>query len=250
MRQDQDRLHDALRGLSKDLRVLIDLSLQASDDAWEKMVETVKKEIADEINVQHGRKERTEDIVYRTLIAEIYDHLGLLVSNLKTSQEKLRKLATRDLLTGLYNRNYFNESIMRDLKRAEREEVQLSFVIIDVDHFKKINDTYGHLHGDGVLRECAALLKSCVRKSDFLCRYGGDEFVIVTSQRSCEENAPLFLRIEKSVAAWNEEYATFDYELSLSLGCAVWEKGRQVTDVLSEADRNMYRCKTHKKRQR
>ncbi len=244
---DQDRLHEALKQLSKDIRVLIDLSMHESDESWERMIETVKKELADELDLHRSRKDRADAIFYRALIAEIYDHLGLLVRSLKASQERLRRLATRDLLTGLYNRNFFNESIVRDLKKAERDEEKLSFIIIDIDNFKHINDTYGHLHGDGVLRECASLLKRCVRKSDFLCRYGGDEFVIVTPRRTCEENAPLFRRIEESVAAWNTEYSTFDYEFSFSLGCAVWEKGRHIVDVLNEADKQMYDNKKKKK---
>lgn len=244
---EQSSLHAALKQLSTDIRVLIDLSRQASDESWEKMIETVKKEIADEIDLHQGRKARADDLVYRALISEIYDHLGLLVSNLKASQERLKRLATRDLLTGLYNRNFFNETIVRDLKRAERDEKKLSFIVIDIDNFKHINDTYGHLHGDGVLRECAGLLKRCVRKSDFLCRFGGDEFVIVTPMNTCEANAALFQRIEDGVAAWNTEYSTYDYRLSLSLGCAVWEKGRHIVDVLNEADRRMYRNKEIKR---
>lgn len=245
---DHKQLHDALKKLSDDIRVLIDLSRNETDESWERMIETVKKEIADEdLRSSTQEKQRTTDIIYRTLIAEIYDHLGLLVSNLRASQERLRKLATRDLLTGLYNRNFFNEAIIRDIRKAERQHEKLSLIIIDIDNFKQINDTYGHLHGDGVLRECAQLLKAAVRKSDFLCRYGGDEFVIVTPMPSCEENAPLFRRIEESVHVWNLAYASFDYSLSLSIGCAVWETGKDIIEVLSAADKKMYQNKRKKK---
>lgn len=240
-------LHDALKKLSADIRVLIDLSQHETEESWEQMVETVKKEIADEDMQGAAQGQKDVDIMYRVLISEIYDHLGLLVKNLKASQERLRKLATRDLLTGLYNRNFFNETIIRDIRKAERQHETLSFIIIDIDNFKNINDTYGHLHGDGVLRECAHLLKGSVRKSDFLCRYGGDEFVIVTPMPSCKDNAPLFQRIEENLRLWNLEYATFDYKLSLSIGCAVWETGRDVIEVLSAADKQMYRNKRKKK---
>jgi len=244
---DHKQLHDALKKLSGDIRVLIDLSRRETDESWEQMIETVKKEIADEDFQAEGKGQKTTDIVYRALISEIYDHLGLLVKNLKASQERLRKLATRDLLTGLYNRNFFNETIIRDIRKAERQHEKLSIIIIDIDNFKNINDTYGHLHGDGVLRECARILKNAVRKSDFLCRYGGDEFVIVTPMPLCKENTPLFTRIEESVHAWNLEYATFDYRLSLSIGCSVWEAGKDIIEVLSEADKKMYRNKRKKK---
>ncbi|MBI5074941.1 MAG: diguanylate cyclase [Nitrospirae bacterium] len=244
---DHNQLHDALKQLSTDLKVLIDLSVHETDESWDKMIDTVKKEIADEVHRHAGQRGRTGDIVYQTLISEIYDHLGMLVRNLKASQTRLRKLATRDLLTGLYNRNFFNETIVRDIKKAERLNEKLSFIIIDVDGFKYINDTYGHLHGDGVLRECADLLKKCARKSDFLCRYGGDEFLIVTPMQTCTENGALFQRIEEHLSDWNSAYSSFDYSLSLSIGCSVWESGKDLVDVLNEADKKMYRNKKKKK---
>ncbi len=244
---DHSQLHDALKKLSGDIRALIDLSRSETDESWEQMIETVKKEIADEECRGAGEGQRDTDVIYRALICEIYDHLGMLVKNLKASQERLRKLATRDLLTGLYNRNFFNETIVRDIRKAERQHESLSIIIIDIDNFKDINDTYGHLHGDGVLRECARILKNAVRKSDFLCRYGGDEFVIVTPISTCEGNGPLYARIEESVGEWNKAYATFDYRLSLSIGCSVWEAGKDIIEVLSEADKKMYLNKRKKK---
>lgn len=240
-------MHNVLKQLSKDIRLLIELSMHETDESWEKMIETVKKEIVDEMHHFGGKKEGTGEIISQSLISEIYDHLGMLVRNMKASQERLRKLATRDLLTGLYNRNFFNESIVRDIRKAERRHEKLSIIIIDIDNFKFINDTYGHLHGDGVLRACADLLKKCVRKSDFLCRYGGDEFIIVTPMQTCEENNLLFRRIDKSLEDWNSTYATFDYSLSMSIGCAVWEDGKDVIDVLNEADKKMYLNKQKKK---
>ena len=120
-------------------------------------------------------------------------------------------------------------------------------IIIDIDNFKFINGTYGHLHGDIVLRACADLLEKCARNSDFLCRYCGDEFIIVTPMQTCEENNLLFSRIDKSLEDWNASYATFDYNLSMSIGCAVWEEGKDIIDVLHEADKKMYLNKQKKK---
>jgi diguanylate cyclase (GGDEF)-like protein len=243
----QNDFHNALKQLSKDIRVLIDLSMHETDESWEKMIEIVKKEIVDEPHPFGVEKEGAGEIIYKALISEIYDHLGMLIRNMKASQERLRKLATRDLLTGLYNRNFFNESIIQDIRKAERRHEKLSIIIIDIDKFKFINDTYGHLHGDGVLRACADLLKKCVRKSDFLCRYGGDEFIIVTPMQTCKENSLLFSRIDKGLEDWNTTYATFDYSLSMSIGCAVWEEGKDIIDVLNEADKKMYLNKQKKK---
>jgi diguanylate cyclase (GGDEF)-like protein len=160
---------------------------------------------------------------------------------------RYKRLATRDLLTGLYNRNYFNEAIIRDVERAKRYGERLSFILIDVNDFKQINDAYGHLHGDGVLRACAEVLKHSVRKSDFLCRFGGDEFVIVTPQSACGDNRQLYERIEAHLAEWNAKFSAFDYRLSFSIGCAAWEQGRDIVDVLHEADQEMYRDKKKRK---
>jgi diguanylate cyclase (GGDEF)-like protein len=131
---------------------------------------------------------RTGEIIYQALISEIYDHLGLLVRNMKASQERLRKLATRTAHR-LVNRIFFNESISQDIRKAERRHEELSMIIIDIDNFKFINGTYGHPHGDGVLRACADLLEKCARKADFLCRYGGDEFIVVTLCRPARKTA-------------------------------------------------------------
>lgn len=241
-----NNLHTALKKLSEDIRTLADLSIQTTDDAWEKMISTVRKEIVDAFPAHHDNAAGTASLMHDSLVLEIYDHLEMLIKNFKISHKKLKRLATRDLLTGLYNRNFFNESIVRDVRRAERENHKLSIIMIDIDGFKSINDTYGHLHGDGVLQECANMLKKCVRKSDFLCRYGGDEFIAVTPMRTCSANAPLFHRIEKNLEIWNRTYATFDYRLSMSYGCEVWEKGRDIVEVLRKADKKMYAAKQKK----
>lgn len=244
---EQSLLYNALKQMSKDIRVLIDLSEQVTEESWEKMVDTVKKEIHDEVLLRDDKEDSGKGLVYRSLIIEIYDHLNILISSIKKSHDRLRRLATRDLLTGLYNRNYFNETVVRDIQKARRYGEKLSFIIIDIDNFKIINDEYGHLHGDGVIKACADLLKKSVRKSDFLCRYGGDEFVIVTPMSACEANEPLYGRIQELLDEWNSEYSTFEYSLSISMGCSVWQDGMDVMDVLHEADMNMYLMKEKKK---
>ncbi len=170
---DNSQLHDALKQLSQDVRTLVDLSIHESSDSWKQMVETVKREVSEEYHSIPGDSSTETDDLFVSLITEIYDHLGILIKSIKTSQDKLRKLATRDVLTGLYNRNYFNEIMLHDLQKATRYGEKLSFILLDIDNFKVVNDTYGHLYGDGVIKACANILRQSVRKSDFLCRYGG-----------------------------------------------------------------------------
>lgn len=245
MRPHDHPLYQALQRLAEDLRVLFNLAAAEDMRSWNDHIGEAKREIREIVGSSPARHD--DLLVYQNLVQEVYDHLTMLVETMKTTQERYRRLATRDLLTGLYNRNYFNETIVRDVERAKRYGERLSFILLDVNNFKQINDTYGHLHGDGVLRACAGILKQAVRKSDFLCRFGGDEFVIVTSQPSCGENGQLFERIEESLAAWNERFSAYDYRLSFSMGCATWEQGRDIVKVLYEADRDMYRDKKQRK---
>ena len=114
-------------------------------------------------------------------------------------QEQLREQALRDPLTGLYNRRYLDETIKRELGRATRNNQPIGIVMCDIDHFKRVNDTHGHLSGDEVLRVFAELLKKHARGSDIVCRFGGEEFVMFF--RTC----PLRLRINaprKCVRNW------------------------------------------------
>lgn len=235
-------LYLALKKLASDLRKLFHLATRENEESWNTFIALARKELDE--NAISGGPHKSEDIVHKTLIREVYDHLTLLIHTLKTSEERYKKLATRDLLTGLYNRNFFNETILRDIKKAERKNERLCVYLIDVNNFKKINDTYGHLHGDGVLQECAGILKkSVVRKSDFLCRYGGDEFIIITPEHACEADSQILRRIEKHLAEWNNNYSSFSYSLSVSIGCAVWKPGDDFMATLRAADDQMYENK-------
>jgi diguanylate cyclase (GGDEF)-like protein/PAS domain S-box-containing protein len=106
------------------------------------------------------------------------DHIALSLSNIRL-RERLQQQSIIDSLTGLYNRRYFDESMKIELSRAERKNQNLSLLIIDIDHFKKFNDTYGHDVGDIVLQEVSGVLKKNVRASDIACRMGGEEFAII-----------------------------------------------------------------------
>jgi len=237
-------LYKVLKRLAADLHTLFELASKEDEKSWHNYLALAKKEV--EALQSHPDWEKDELLLYKSLIPEVYDHLNLLISAMQSSQERYKKLATSDLLTGVYNRNYFNVTIVRDIERAKRRDESLSFIMIDVNGFKQINDTYGHLHGDGVLRACADIFKKSVRKSDFLCRYGGDEFLIVTPQPTCESNKQLFDRIRQNTEEWNSLHSVSDYRLSFSMGCAVWVKGRDILQVLQQADQEMYRNKTKK----
>ena len=114
-----------------------------------------------------------------TALRNANEQLAAQIIQVRKLQDELREQSVRDALTGLYNRRYLNETIERELARAAREQVPLSVIMADIDHFKAINDTYGHQIGDQVLIEVAKIFGVCTRPSDIVCRYGGEEFLIV-----------------------------------------------------------------------
>ncbi len=199
-------------------------------------------------------KNCTECKVYQAAVladpvGEVYEHLITLIYSLRDKQLELKTLALHDSLTGLYNRTYFDLMIKQEIKKAKRYGGRFSVSVIDIDNFKYINDTYGHLHGDGILREFALILKNSVRESDLLIRYGGDEFIIVSPETSTAENDGMIGRIKRNIHLWNKEYESENYSLSFSHGFAVFDKEKDLKQVLEEADAKMFRNKKHNKRQ-
>lgn len=180
--------------------------------------------------------------VYQDPLGEISEHLIILVHNLRMKQDELKQQAITDPLTGLHNRRYFNLCIDREVAKMQRAAGRLTFVMIDVNHFKIINDTKGHGFGDHILRECAQILKQATRATDLLIRFGGDEFLIVLVNDSHSVNA-FMARLEEAIRSWNALNQAEDVTLSFSAGVACMKSGDQIKDILEEADRNMYRDK-------
>lgn len=188
-----------------------------------------------------------EKVIKDPLLA-LYENISILVFHLQERASRFRDLAIKDQLTGLYNRHFFNEIIEHELSGLGRRPEILSFALIDVDHFKEINDTLGHLVGDRILVETAALIKGAVRKSDLVFRFGGDEFlVLMTTAQGVGKNT-VDEQIRNAVEAWNEKNAAaYTIRLSLSIGCASCGKDGDYLAALKEADEKMYRDKLAKK---
>ncbi len=181
-------------------------------------------------------------------LQRLYENINTLVSFLRDKAAKLHQLAVRDPLTRLYNRHFFNEVVEHEAARCERNGEAISFIMIDLDDFKRINDELGHLAGDGILIESAKLIKSTIRKSDLAFRFGGDEFLVMMTNADGASSAAMRERLMDAVSAWNRNSAdAFCCEISFSMGCATRSPGGNIHASLKEADERMYRHKNEKK---
>ncbi len=159
-------------------------------------------------------------------------------------QSELARLQSfTDPLTEVYNRRSLDEMAHKYVSRAQRLGKPLSFMVLDADEFKEINTRFGHLTGDFVLAEIAALLKGAVRGSDAVVRYGGDEFLIIMADAPLEGAQIVAQRLTKSVEEWNSAGHLPGFKLILSIGLAEMTPEKTLDEVLNEADRNMYSVK-------
>jgi diguanylate cyclase (GGDEF)-like protein len=149
--------------------------------------------------------------------------------------EQVKCLAIRDGLTGLYNHRHFWELLNREVELARRYGRPLSLLFLDIDDFKNINDTLGHPQGDLVLKKLAAYLEGSVRQADLVCRYGGEEFVVVLSQTSPEQGRVLAERLRSGIAG--------ELKITVSIGLAGLEPGMDAENLVKVADAALYRAK-------
>ncbi len=163
--------------------------------------------------------------------------------------ELIRLQSFTDPLTEVYNRRSLDEMAASFMSRARRLEKPLCFMVVDADRFKEVNTRFGHLTGDFVLAEVAALLKGAVRGTDAVVRFGGDEFLVILADTSLKAGADVVTsRISKSVHEWNKAGHLEGYQMSLSMGVAEWGVGKTLDQILNEADQKMYTTKEATKR--
>lgn len=170
-----------------------------------------------------------------------HDQLTVQMVELQSLQEELREQAVRDPLTGLYNRRYLSETLPREISRVEREGESLSVIVADIDHFKKVNDSYGHQAGDKVLVRVSEIFQQCTRASDLACRYGGEEFLLAlpgASETVAQERAEELRRLcFESVIESQDQKLNF----SMSLGVAAYPMhGASAEEIIIKADQAMY----------
>lgn len=186
--------------------------------------------------VRNGLIQAAREADHRQLKEQYQEILGL--------QEQLKSQALQDPLTGLHNRRFLDAALPREIAKANRESYPVSLVVVDLDRFKHINDTYGHLFGDKVLTTVADILKKSARESDIVCRQGGEEFVMVMPGMSAEQALP---RIDACRTAVEQNRILHDgtqVQVTISAGIASFpDHGKKVDDLLRSADNAMYQSK-------
>ena len=167
-----------------------------------------------------------------------------LQANLRDSRDALAHEATHDPLTGIHNRRALLDALSRELSREQRQHNGLAIGICDVDHFKKINDAHGHLVGDEVLCGFARLLSSNLRRYDFLGRFGGEEFVVITPGIKENDVNMLYERFRAVVADNPIPTKEGNIPITISIGVTIWRENEQVDELLAAADAALYQAKS------
>ena len=166
-----------------------------------------------------------------------------LRNDVKKAQAKMTEMSTVDELTKLHNRRYFIEALEGEFERASRYEIEMALIMMDMDHFKGINDTYGHPAGDMVLSEIGRILKEHVRRNDITCRYGGEEFAVILPNASRDNIYAAYDRFREMVSEHLFEYESNKFHITVSIGIAFSNDAESANDLLSHADQALYNAK-------
>ncbi len=189
------------------------------------------------------KQDMTERIRAERMLRETRDELARRVVEVESLHEQLREQAIRDSLTGLFNRRYLDETMPRELSRAQRDRISVTLVMIDIDRFKNVNDTYGHATGDRMLVKLGNILSLGARREDVVCRYGGEEFIVLLLGASLEEAAQ---RAEE----WREQFGEVSVmargaavSSTISAGVVEWMPGESPASLIARADVALYSAK-------
>lgn len=187
---------------------------------------------------------RSSDEAEQRLTAVLAEQIALALANLRL-RESLRTQSIRDPLTGLYNRRYMEESLEREMSRANRNKKSLALIMMDIDHFKRFNDTFGHQAGDSLLRALGDFLKKRTRGQDIACRWGGEEFALVLSDASLDSALQRAEILREEIKQLDVQHAGQVLgTISLSMGVALFpDDGMTVSEILRVADQALYQAK-------
>ncbi len=169
--------------------------------------------------------------------------MGAVEKGIETRTAKIYGI--KDVLTGLYNRYAFKEILRQEIDRAQRYDRHLSLLMIDIDHFKSVNDLFGHVIGDQVLEEFSDILKSAFRKTDIITRFGGEEFAIILPETTIGHATMLAERIRKSIEEYNYSHLVGKKKITVSIGISNYHTPGQKSDatLIHSADKALFAAK-------
>ncbi len=167
------------------------------------------------------------------------------LAQLRAKNEELKHLVTKDPLTGLFNYRYFKEILGNEIQRSIRSGKPLSLILVDLDHFKSINDRWGHEAGNQTLKTIASLFRLELRQSDIICRYGGEEFTILLPQTALPIAVKVAERLRLSIAHTQIEFEDQVFNLTASFGAGVYQQANEYTEdgFVDTVDQYLYQAK-------
>jgi diguanylate cyclase (GGDEF)-like protein len=185
--------------------------------------------------------------VFNDMVARLRqgrEELAAINETLREKNVELHEISITDSLTGLFNRKHLMETLDKEVSRCQRHTRSFSLMVIDIDHFKKYNDTYGHLAGDEVLSRLASVFKDSIRSSDYAARYGGEEFIIMLPESGAEQGVEAAERIRHEVAEQKFGGEGEAIEVTISVGVASYpDNGDDAESIIREADGALYEAK-------
>lgn len=216
------------------------------------MVENFNGEVETSAILMVGKQETTRLMESKEILQRYAYSAGLTLGNvdiynyLHENYRSLKQQAITDGLTGLYNRRFFNEELEREMQRSYRHFLRMSLILLDVDHFKKYNDSNGHQAGDEVLKKVAAILREQTRVCDLECRYGGEEFALILPETNKEQALVIAEKLRHTV-----ETTYFEHQekqplgnLTVSMGVATFpDDSIQIKELIEKADKGLYKAK-------
>jgi diguanylate cyclase (GGDEF)-like protein len=179
------------------------------------------------------------------LFVLFYRLVGWVGRRIEHNERRLEQLATVDQLTGLYNYRMYHSILSTEIARAQRHGHPLSVLMLDIDHFKRINDNYGHVAGDRVLERLGLLLKESVRSENMVCRYGGEEFAIIVPEIGAEAAGEMAERLREIVEQTNfDDGKDHKFKITISIGVAAFPESAGTLEQLTKsADIALYAAK-------
>ncbi|MDT3700492.1 MAG: sensor domain-containing diguanylate cyclase [Thermincola sp.] len=182
----------------------------------------------------------------QSIFQNISNQVALAIYNAQLFN-KLEHLSTTDGLTGLYNHRYFHELLDQEVEKSKRYGDKLCFLMLDVDYFKKYNDTFGHIYGDMLLKQLAKIIKYNVRKVDIVARYGGEEFAVILPKCTLKDGIAIGKRIINSVEEHRFNFGSLgiseEGKITISAGLAVYQNQSDKMDFIQQADQALYKAK-------